>query len=214
MAAANDDDPGFWPGYVAAIAGLVQGLLIMTMALGISIFALGQLASVSKRGKVALAAPEPAPALAPGAVPTTLPDYVPPQSPLAPPQVGGFAPEQPPPSAQPGRPTTLTFEGDAVAIPGTSEADIVAAIERDKAAGSVSWQVRLAANLDNPRDRRAGYLRLLAMRNILVNAGVAPARVDVRLIDGPAPKEGEGTVAEFIPVDGSGRPMRISSIAG
>ena len=35
MAMSHDDeDPGFWPGYVAATAGLVQGMLIMSMALG------------------------------------------------------------------------------------------------------------------------------------------------------------------------------------
>lgn len=43
MAATHDDDPGFWPGYVAAVSGLVQGLLIMAMALATAIFALGQL---------------------------------------------------------------------------------------------------------------------------------------------------------------------------
>jgi hypothetical protein len=54
MAMSHDDeDPGFWPGYVAATAGLVQGMLIMSMALGIAIFALGRISSGGPDGSLA-----------------------------------------------------------------------------------------------------------------------------------------------------------------
>lgn len=211
MAAANDDDPGFWPGYVAAVAGLVQGLLIMTMALGISIFALGQLAALSRRGQVATAGPKPAAVTE--LPPSTLPDFLPPPVKLPPEPSLGLLPPPVPIGTTPGKTIAITFLGDAVMIPQTSEADLVEAIQRDSDAGSASWQVRLATDVEDPRARRAGYLRLLSLRNILLKTGVKPDRVTVSLVVAGAGFDTESVTAEIVPMDINGRPMRRSRLA-
>lgn len=211
MAGGHEEEAGFWPGYVAAVSGLVQGLLIMAMALGISIYALGRLAASAtagaKKAAVAPAAPPlagqpPGPALPPfdaGAPP--LPPPVPTTGPQPAPARGVAAPPRTIVAA-------VTFFGDAVDLPSTSIGDIQAIVAAHKAGGAERWRLTLAADLDNPRERRAGYLRLMAIRGILVDGGVAPDRVQVQLMPRAAAGAGEGSaIAELQPLTASGAPL-------
>lgn len=208
MAGGHEEEAGFWPGYVAAVSGLVQGLLIMAMALGISIYALGRLAASaaagSKKAAVAPASPPvsgqpPGPALPPfdlgRAEPAPLPGPppVPPRGIPAPPEIIV---------------ATITFFGDAVDLPPTSAGDVRSIIDAHKAGGAERWRLTMAANLENPGQRRAGYLRLLAIRNIVMATGVSADRVQLQLTGRQAAGAGEGSaIAELQPLTASGAPL-------
>ncbi len=174
---SDDDDAGFWPGYVAAVSGLVQGLLIMAMALGVSIFALSQ---VGIKGKL------------PGDGPQGLPRA---PAPLPPPQEQAPPLPEAPPAA---RPMRISFLGDAVLLPPSVRKLVGSAIENRQAMGVARWQIELTADLEDPRARRAGYLRVMGVRSLLMSAGIPAEAIDVRLLDGVAEGEGEGASAVIV----------------
>lgn len=212
MAGGHEEEAGFWPGYVAAVSGLVQGLLIMAMALGISIYALGRLAASAtagaKKAAVAPAAP-PAAGQPPG---PALPPFDAGAAPPLPPPLPTMGPQAASARGIPASPNiivaTVTFFGDAVDLPATSLGDVQNIIAAHKAGGAERWRLTLAANLENPRERRAGYLRLMALRGILIESGVAADRVQAQLVGRAAAGAGEGSaVAELQPLTAAGAPL-------
>ena len=210
MAGHDDEEPGFWPGYVGAVSGLVQGLLITAMALGISIIALGQIAKLPRR---------PQPSAAPVAV-TSSALQTSPQPPL---QVGsGFAnrpqtaQQQPQPEVRPAKPPekayarlTIGFLDDAIILPKSSAAAISDAVSRRLAAGAKRWRIHGATDLGDPRLRRMVYLRLLSVRESLLKSGVRANQIDVELV-ALAPGETANDNVEVLPLDAAGWPLILS----
>lgn len=61
MAVANsDDDAGYWPGYVAAVACLVQSLLLLSVVMAVTLYQLGMLAGRSRLEQDTTPQPNPA----------------------------------------------------------------------------------------------------------------------------------------------------------
>lgn len=187
MAAAHDDDdPGFWPGYVAAVSGLVQGLLIVAMALGISIFAISHLAKLAtqesgrsgKAGHGTAGADEAMNGLRGGTAPSP---PMPILTPLPPQPVMPVAP-------LPLQPIQITFLGDATVTPASSAALISEAVRTRRAQGATQWRVEGSAQLDDPRARRASYLRLMGVRAMLMNIGIAASDIELELANASAPE--------------------------
>lgn len=64
MAVANsEDDAGYWPGYVAAVACLVQSLLLLSVVMAVTLYQLGMLAG---RSSLAQDTPPPPTPVEPG----------------------------------------------------------------------------------------------------------------------------------------------------
>jgi hypothetical protein len=172
MAGSHDDeDPGFWPGYVAATAGLVQGMLIMSMALGIAIFALGSVSSGGPDGSIRPIGPggpldiaPPLPALAPAPIPerramrTAVPI-----------------------SDAALRPIRVSFEGDATVTPTSTASIIGEAISERAALGVRRWLLVSAGDLSDPRQSRATYVRIMGVRAVLMNLGVPGNAIEMRM---------------------------------
>ena len=212
MASGHEEEAGFWPGYVAAVAGLVQGLLIMAMALGISIYALGKLAVAEEYAEQAAKDQAARDKAAAAAAAVAARDVAGPW-PVGPRPAS--ASTLPPPLLQPrpvGLPVatalvgTISFYGDAVDLPDTSAGDVAAMVARHRAAGAVRWRLTLAAPLADPRARRAGYLRLLSIRRALLAAGVDVAEISAGLVEGGSGGEGPA-LAELRPFDAAGAPV-------
>jgi hypothetical protein len=200
MAGGHEEDAGFWPGYVAAVSGLVQGLLIMAMALGISIYALGQLAvdaDRTARAKRSAAAGEET-----GALPMPNAPSPPPELRTSPPATMASGGALRPPEAIVAR---ISFFDDAVDLPDASAADVATIVAAHRAGGAARWRLMLGAELGNPRARRAGFLRLLAVRKVLLGTGVEADRVQLQLVEGGA-ASGPGIV-ELIPLTATGQPL-------
>jgi hypothetical protein len=182
----DDDDPGFWPGYVAATAGLVQGMLIMAMALGISIFALGTLSSGGQDVSVRPAGPG-------GALnaPPDLPALAPVRE-LA--RIG--QPAAPPIPDDALRPIRVSFEGDATVTPLSTASVIGDGIAARRSLGVQRWLLVSTADLSDPRQNRASYVRIMGVRAVLMDLGVPSTAIEMRMENSgaSASEEGGGTV--------------------
>ena len=98
-------------------------------------------------------------------------------------------------------------------LPRSSEAALGQAIDADRTAGAAGWRVVLAADLENPRERRAGYLRLMSVRSVLLKGGVPAEKISVDLIAASAgANAGDSVTAELLPLDERGRALRSSSL--
>ena len=167
----DGEDPGFWPGYVAATAGLVQGMLIMSMALGIAIFALSSVSSGGPEGSVRPIGPG-----GPLDVAPTLPALAP--EPI--PQRMALPAAAPVPDAAL-RPIRIAFEGDATITPSSTANVIGNAISERAALGVRRWLLVSAGDLSDPRQSRAAYVRLMGVRAVLMNVGVPANAIEMRM---------------------------------
>lgn len=187
MAGGHDEeDPGFWPGYVAATAGLVQGMLIMSMALGIAIFALG---SVSTGGPEGSARP-----IGPGG-PLNIAPVLPALAPVPIPE-RMVVPAAAPVPDEALRPIRISFEGDATVTPASTASVIGEAISERAALGVRRWLLVSAGDLADPRQSRATYVRIMGVRAVLMNLGVPGNAIEMRMENaGPSTTEsGDGAV--------------------
>ena len=172
MAGSHDDeDPGFWPGYVAATAGLVQGMLIMSMALGIAIFAMSSVSSGGPEGSARPIGPggpldvaPVLPALAPGPIPERM-----------------ATPIMAPVPDEALRPIRVSFEGDATVTPPSTASIIGNAIAERGALGVRRWLLVSAGDLSDPRQSRATYVRIMGVRAVLMNLGVPGTAIEMRM---------------------------------
>jgi hypothetical protein len=194
MAGSHDDeDPGFWPGYVAATAGLVQGMLIMSMALGIAIFALG---SVSTGGPEGSARP-----IGPGG-PLDAAPLLPALAPVPIPERMAMRAAAPIPD-EALRPIRVSFEGDATVTPASTASVIGDAISQRSALGIRRWLLVSAGDLTDPRQSRATYVRIMGVRAVLMNLGVPSNAIEMRM-------ENAGTST----TDAGGGAVLIEPLAG
>jgi hypothetical protein len=187
MAGGHDEeDPGFWPGYVAATAGLVQGMLIMSMALGIAIFALG---SVSTGGPEGSARP-----IGPGG-PLIIAPVLPALAPVPIPERMVVPAAAPIPDAAL-RPIRISFEGDATVTPASTASVIGDAISERAALGVRRWLLVSAGDLSDPRQSRATYVRIMGVRAVLMNLGVPGNAIEMRMENAgpPTTDSGDGAV--------------------
>ena len=172
MAGSHDDeDPGFWPGYVAATAGLVQGMLIMSMALGIAIFALGSVSTGDPEGNarpIGPGGPLDAAPLLPALAPVPIPERM---------AMRAAAPI--PDEAL--RPIRVSFEGDATVTPASTASVIGDAISQRSALGIRRWLLVSAGDLTDPRQSRATYVRIMGVRAVLMNLGVPSNAIEMRM---------------------------------
>jgi hypothetical protein len=197
MAGSHDDeDPGFWPGYVAATAGLVQGMLIMSMALGIAIFALG---SVSSGGPEGSARP-----IGPGG-PLDVAPLLPVLAPVPIPERMAMPIMVPVPD-EALRPIRVSFEGDATVTPPSTASIIGDAIAEREALGVRRWLLVSAGALSDPRQSRATYVRIMGVRAVLMNLGVPGTAIEMRMENTGTSTTDAGGGAVLIEPLGGGRP--------
>jgi hypothetical protein len=185
MTTEHDDDPGFWPGFVAATAGLVLGLLIMAMVLGISLYVLGQLVSLTDKKAVHGPEARADAASQPPVVTARLP----------PPPVWSSdpieRPTQPLVGVEPVRPlVTLEFVGQSVQVPSSAQKELTKSVQQAMSAGVREWLIEIHTDEQDLSRQRAAFLRLMAVRNVLMSADVpASAIVTQRKNSGANPDD-------------------------
>jgi hypothetical protein len=192
MAGSHDDeDPGFWPGYVAATAGLVQGMLIMSMALGIAIFAMSSVSSGGPEGSARPIGPggplDVAPVL-PALAPVPIPERM-------------AVPIMVPVPDEALRPIRVSFEGDATVTPPSTASIIGDAIAERGALGVRRWLLVSAGDLSDPRQSRATYVRIMGVRAVLMNLGVPSTAIEMRMENtGTSTKDAGGGAVLIEPI--------------
>lgn len=238
----EEEGGGVWPAYVAAVAGLLLSLLLLSAIMALVMFILGLVAGhnmdpVTKAPPTTASAPSVVTLKAASqAIDFTGPYQLTPPSPE---QSTSSSSGQKPASKESGQKSSLAKKAQGAAKPGSSQAQSsvpsVPQSQQSAAApvpkvtstapqgqsqggggiarvrivfqgdalslgkddsdqlqkqikslsdkGRYRWFLALATQIDNPEKRRAGYLRLLAVRNAVIAAGVPVSEIDMRLID-------------------------------
>ncbi len=148
MSAQHEDDAGFWPGYVAAVACLVQSLLLISGVMAITIFMIGLQA-----GKRVDA---PHPVLAP---------------PLSAPPAEDSVPDR----------LDLFFPFTVSRMDDASRQRVRQEMERQRMAGVERWVIRLKTDTQDSLKRRAAFLHVMEVRNMMLGAGVSGTHIEIRL---------------------------------
>lgn len=155
----EEDNGGFWPGYVAAVACLVLSLLLISAVMAITIMQLGvsvgQMVDAQMAEQMAAAAEQPPPADVP-----------------------------PPPPAEATLPSLeLMFPPDAWRLDEAARKRMLAEIARLMKQGVKEWTVSLQTDTNDSLRRRAAYLQLMAVRNVMLEAGVLGSKIELRMLD-------------------------------
>lgn len=175
---AQDESGGFWPGYVAAVASLVLSLLLIAAVLALTIYQVGLLAGKKVQAAAAAVVVPEAKAPDDGGAGASL--------------LGAMV---------------LEFPEQGWRLDAAAQAQLRELIAQQVLRGAQYWRLSLRTDTEDPLRLRGGYLRLLSVRNILLEAGVSGRQVDVRLIHTPE-EEGAGRELRILaemPVQHDGR---------
>jgi hypothetical protein len=155
---AEEDSAGFWPGYVAAVASLVQALLLLSAVLAMAVFQLGLLIGQQMDAKAALA-------MTIEKLSDTAADQAARQKDDA------------------EAPLNVTFSDAVWQLSEGEAAQVTNELQQLQQRQAVTrWRVWLPTQTDDPRKRRFGFLRVMALRNVLIKSGIAPDKIDVQLL--------------------------------
>ena len=155
----EEENGGFWPGYVAAIASLVLSLLLISAVMAITIMQLGVSVGQMMEAKQAAAM-----------VATTK------RLQVLPPV------DRPPVGLQ--QPTLeLTFPQDKWRLDDAARTRLHAELVQLNQKGVKGWTLSLQTNTSDSLKRRAAYLQLMAVRNVMLEAGVTGDQIDMRMLD-------------------------------
>ena len=152
------EDDSVWQGYVSAIACLLLALLLLMSILALAIV-LGGTAGQDEPGTAGVALrSEKAPVLS-----------------VVQPKPAGLAPQW-----------VLRFPTDTLRFTDKQREDLAGQFAAANAAGQSDWRAWVQMPTEASSSREA-YLRLLAVRNLLVAAGIKPEQIDLRILSEAAP---------------------------
>jgi hypothetical protein len=157
MESQNSEGQGnFWPGYVAAMASLVQSLLLLTVILAFVIYQMGVLAS--KRVDQAAAI-----TLAEHVVQTPQHDVV----------------------ESPSTEIRIHFEQEIWQIDEATKQQIKREVTRPSYI-DCKWLLKISDEMENALIRRSAYLRLMVVRNLILSFEIDANRIETRMLSDSA----------------------------
>lgn len=190
-------DSLFWPGFVDAISCLVLNLLFLTMVLTIAVFVLGQGQSVHQKDLLARQIAE-----------KSLQDYKALEqqkaahAPITPPEKTVSTPTNAPKSGV--KPVaagdvrvsqdvnvssllSITFNNQAVAVPDDKRSALIAKLrEIDASQPGQAYELHIATDTTLADERRYAYSRAMAVRDLMMEAGIRPLSITLRMESGGA----------------------------
>jgi hypothetical protein len=180
----NIHDEGFWPGYVDALTNVVLNLLFLISILAAGVFSLGlesgrkvtqpyfpELKAVPAAKLLQAAPADLVKKIQVSVVKTASPD----QSRV---HLNGVR------RVDGRQEASLGFGAEASQISETDKREILPKLQHllDQSKGDIV--VWTAADTKDPVQRRAAYLRIMAVRDLLVNSGLSTDRITTRLLAG------------------------------
>ncbi len=201
----TEADSLFWPGFVDAIACLVLNLLFLTMVLTIAVFVLGQGQSSHEKDLLArqnaektLLAYQALEQQKAGRLPSTRPANTAPDqasasraavSPRTEPKTGAkpFAADDVRVSQDVNSHALLsiTFNSQAVAVPEDKRAALIARLrEIDAVQPGQAYELHIATDTTLADERRNAYTRAMAVRDLMMEAGIRPLSITLRMESG------------------------------
>ena len=188
MSSHDEESSGIWPAYVAAMACLMQALLLLMAVIAIANFLSGQAASMAKASNqsVHLSGDEEGGASGLLGLPVPGAKSVP-QRPSPPPSLkAALTPAEVEASAD-GAGLRFTFSADAFRLEDTQAARLrtFVASQGARAEGAARWRVWATVDTRDVQARRGAYLRLMSARAWLMEAGVPATAIDLQLFSDP-----------------------------
>jgi hypothetical protein len=162
QSASFEADDSFWQGYVSAIACLLLALLLLMSILALGII-LGQGATATLADERAQEPVRPLP-VARAPVPA---------------QRTGKARPAPEVAAWPD--WVLRFPEDTWRIGEEQRIELSAKIARATLGGDQEWNIWVQRPSDDDSAPRGAYLRLIAVRDLLISTGIPPTRISMRI---------------------------------
>lgn len=158
---------GVWPAYVAAMAGLVQSLLFVSAIMALALLQIGMLVGRQVDQQQA---------------DRWVGEGRKAQRLQGSPQARASVPS---PSSER---WSVEFDDSSVWLSEQARAELQALVRRQLEQGHRSWRLEVWVEADNVLQRRAAYLRLLVMRNAMVEAGVDSTQIQmsIREVDAAA----------------------------
>lgn len=194
---SEQEDAGVWPAYVAAVAGLVQSLLFVSAIMAMTLLQVGMLAGKKVDETLSRAITEQpghagqvsAGANASGGTGQGSGG-------------GGFRKDavsaQRSPEAREGQ-LDLRFAPDTLQLDEAAKERLRELLRRQIAMGMRQWLAYIETDVDDSLQRRAGYLRLMAARNVFVEMEIEPHRLTLRLMPTKAASAQPGTLLRIVP---------------
>lgn len=175
---AGGHDDGYWPSYVDVLVNVVLNLMFLAAILVVGNFFQGLEASkmviapdAGQQGRVLFEQEAPSASRRPLPQPFAAPDL-------------GL--EQ----------LSMRFDGNAVQIDEQALARLKEELQAQMGRGVRYWEVFIEADVDDGLQRRAAYLRMMAVRNVFLEIGIDAQRFTLRMQ--PAPVSGVGGQVAYI----------------
>jgi hypothetical protein len=158
---------GYWPGYVDALVNVVLNLIFLAAILAVGGFTLG-LESSRRRLLESKAQEQTSRVTAERTSPTEVPK------------------PKPKPTVQTGSNVRgaqlgLRFAGNTVRLDERSHELLKRELRRQFEQGVLYWQVTIETDVNDNLQRRAAYLRMMAVRSVFLEVGIDPVRFDLRM---------------------------------
>lgn len=172
---------GVWPGYVAAVAGLVQSLLFVSSVVATVVYLLGILGGQQTPPLVSARPVEAQASHAPAQPPRTATE------PRRAASVG---------HSWPGafKPMVLVFPVRQVELDGQSQQRLLELVQRWQRDGAVQWRLMAHHQPHDDVGLRRSYFRLQLLRNQLIDRGVDPRAIEMKVLPVSGPLQGEHEV--------------------
>ena len=169
-ASAQESEDAMWQGYVSAISCLLLALLLLMAILAISLV-LASAAEKAEPEQQAQSSPTPEPSL----VLASAAEKAEPE------QQAQASPTPEPSSPAKGARWVLNFPGQTVDIGPAQRAQFAAQL--NKASPEGGWQVFAYSEPGSSTAQRLAYIRVLVVRDLLIESGVAAQNIALQLID-------------------------------
>lgn len=171
-------DDGYWPSYVDVLTNVVLNLMFLAAILVVGNFFQG-LQSSGRTAERAAETPE-----ARVAARREPPSAALVAQPILPVPDRGF------------ERLSMRFEGSAVRLDEDAAERLKRELMRQREQGAQYWQVGIQVDVDDTLQRRAAYLRMMAVRSVFLEIGIEPQRFSLRME--PSPVGGVGSQLAWI----------------
>lgn len=186
---------GVWPGYVAAVAGLVQSLLFVSAVVATVVYLLGMLGTQQASRTNAIDRQGPVSPTKPSSLDKNLD------------KLGRKGTNARSSSAVPGlplrpeyalpnafTPLELSFPKDELQLDGDARLQFMRVNANWMQSGAMQWRLIGHANEPNELGARRAHFRLQEIRNLLIEQGVDPRAVELRILPSAPPDLTENKV--------------------
>jgi hypothetical protein len=188
MAMTDSTDNNYWPGYVAAMASLVQSLLLLAVILAYAIYEMGLLAGKRVDQAVALAMADES---------------------VQPVPIDEDTKKNPAKLVQKLKTmgsSEFEFPHNIWQLDEGSSSKVRAEVKKRVGQRASTWLIWVETDTDHAFKRRLAYLRIMVVRNELIRAGIQASQIETRILNKQDPGVEAEDLIRLVELTGMGAP--------